>query len=75
MTNVIKFTGLTKCDLDAVDMLEEIAELNPVNAFVVCWPKDGSMPTFHSNTADMPVLLMRLQQFIHDWYGGEFRND
>lgn len=59
---------ITKCDIPADSMLKEIAASEPDFAFVVCWPKDGSMPTFHSNTSDMPVVLFNLQKFIHRFY-------
>lgn len=70
--NIVKFTGITKLDLSAPEMLRSIAEGNPKNAFVICWPEDGSMPTYHSNTADTAVVLMRLHGFIHKFYNGDF---
>ena len=72
MTNVISFPGVTTYDLNAADMLEAIAEDNPQNAFVICWPEDGSLPTYHSSTGDTPVVLYRLQEFIYQVYRGDF---
>lgn len=63
---------VTKHDLNAARMLREIAKGKPDHAFVVVWPADGSMPTYHSSTGDMPVVLMRVQQFIHKHYSGDF---
>lgn len=71
--NVIKFPGITKHDIQADDMLRSIAENKPLHAFVICWPEDGSMPTYHSSTADTPVVLMRLNEFIHQYYNGDFK--
>ncbi len=72
MNNVVRFPGITKKDLSAKDMLAAISEENPKNAFVIVWPEDGTMPTYHSSTGDTAVVLMRLQQFIHDYYAGRF---
>ena len=72
MGDIIKFTGLTKCDLSAKEMLVNIAYDNPKNAFVIVWPENGEMPTYHSTTSDTPVVLMRLQEFIHKYYNGDF---
>lgn len=72
MSNIITFTGMTKNDIDAPTMLRNIAEEKPKNAFVIVWPEDGSLPTYHSSTSDMPVVLMRLQEFIHKYYNGDF---
>lgn len=70
--NIIPFTGITKLDLNAARMLRNIADEEPEFAFVVCWPKDGSMPTYHSNTGDAPVVLYQLQKFIHKELAGDF---
>ena len=59
-------------DLKASDMLKEIAKLNPDEAFVICWPEDGGIPTYHCSTGNSPVVLMRLNEFIHKFYNGEF---
>jgi hypothetical protein len=72
MGEVIKLGIVTKLDISAADMLTEIASQKPKNAFVICWPEDGSMPTYHSSTGDMPVILMRLNEFIHKFYNREF---
>lgn len=72
MGNVIKFPGITKHDLPAQEMLKNIAEENPDNCFLIVWPNDGTDPTYHSTTGDTPVVLMRLQQFVHKFYNGDF---
>lgn len=64
--------SLTTDDIDCSDMLRAIAESSPSNAFVIVWPEDGSLPTYHCSTGDMPVVLMRLNQFIHKFYNGDF---
>ncbi len=73
--NIVPFTGITKHDLTASTMLENIAAENPKNVFLIVWPEDGSMPTYHSNTCDIAVVLMRLNQFIHQYYNGDFEGD
>jgi len=72
MTNVIKVDFITRHTLDSKEMLTEIAKDNPKNTFVICWPESGELPTYHCNTGDMPVVLLRLQQFIHKYYNGDF---
>lgn len=69
---IIKFPGITKHDIDAAEMLNEISVEKPKYAFVICWPENGEMPSYHSNTSDTPVILMRLQEFIHKYYNGDF---
>lgn len=69
--NIVKFTGITKLDLSALKCFV-LLRRKPQNAFVICWPEDGSMPTYHSNTADTAVVLMRLHGFIHKFYNGDF---
>jgi hypothetical protein len=72
MSNVIKFPGDTLEDLDAATMLRNIADSEPQNAFVILWPSDGSIPTYHSTTSDIPVVMLRIQGFIHKVYNGDF---
>lgn len=73
MAEIIELPYLvTRHDIDAADMLSSIAEDKPDNAFVIVWPADGSMPTYHSSTSDVPVVLMRLQEFMHKYFSGEF---
>jgi len=72
MSNVIKLDILTRCELDAPTMLRNIADESPDKVFVICWPTDGSHPTYHSNTSDTPVVMMRVQEFIHKIYNGDF---
>lgn len=73
MTNIIKLDLFTKNDLDAQTMLRNIADEEPNDCFVICWPKDGTMPTYHSSTGDTAVVLMRINEFIHKYYNGEFQ--
>jgi len=72
MSNVVKFSGIYYGDISAPDMLRKIAELEPKSAFVISWPEDGKMPSYQSSTDDMPIILLRLQEFIHKYYNGEF---
>jgi len=72
MGEVIKLSFNTRLDINAADMLRNIAEDGPENAFVIVWPKDGSMPTYHSSTGDLPVVLMRVNGFLHKFYNGDF---
>lgn len=72
MSNVIKFPSGINPELDSAEMLQEIAKDAPKKVFVICWTQDGSKPTYHSNTGDHAVTLMRLQHFIHKMYNGEF---
>jgi predicted xylose isomerase-like sugar epimerase len=74
LSNIIQFpiNPFTTQDISAPDMLRHIADNNPAQAFVVCWPNDGSMPTYHSSTGEVPEVLMRVQEFIHKFYNGEF---
>ena len=60
---------------DAPGILRAIADEEPKNVFVIAWPNDGSMPTYHSSTSDTPVVLMRLQEFIHKYYNGDFSTE
>lgn len=62
--------------LSVKKMFDGIIELNnPKHAFVICWPEDGKLPSYHSTTGDIPVVLLRLQEFIHKYYNGEFNGD
>lgn len=70
----IREENLTTENINCARMLEEIAKSNPKNAFVVVWPEDGSEPSYHSSTGDMPTVLMRLNGFIHAFYNGEFNS-
>ncbi len=59
-------------ELIASDILRAIADEEPDKVFLVVWPKDGSLPTYHSNTKDIETILLRLNQFIHKYYNGDF---
>lgn len=52
-------------------MLKDIIARKPKYAFVIEWPEDGSEPSFHTSTSDMPVLAMRLQNFLVEAYSGK----
>lgn len=71
MSNIIKLDFLTKHDISAEDMFKALAEEKPKNAFVICWPEDGTMPTYHSTTSDTPVVVYRINEFVHKLYSGE----
>ena len=67
--NIVEFPINTA--LEGADVLRNIIEEDdPDRVFVICWPKDGGMPTYHSNTNDIPVVLMRLREFEHKWFNG-----
>jgi hypothetical protein len=72
MADVYTLNCITTLDISASQMLINISEDKPKNAFVIAWPEDGSMPTYHSSTSDVPVILLRLQEFIHKYYNGDF---
>lgn len=72
MTNIIKLPVITKLDLQPDEMLRNIADSNPANAFVLVWPNDGSLPTYHCSTGDTPVVLLQLQMFVHKMFNGDF---
>lgn len=69
---IIEFPGKYYGEARADDVLRAIAEQNPSKVFVVVWPEDGGRPTYHSNTADVPVIVLRLQQFLHKLFRGDF---
>ena len=73
MSNVIKLPALWHSDLNAEDVLFAIAASKPKHAFVITWPEDGSMPTYHSSTSDTPVVVYRINEFLHKLYSGEFK--
>lgn len=72
MAEIVQFPGITRLDIDTANMLRNIADSEPAFAFVITWPEDGSMPEYFCNTSDTPIVLMRLQQFIHKYYNGDF---
>lgn len=72
MGDVIRLNCITKHDIDSSEILRAIAEEAPANVFVICWPQDGSMPTYHSSTGDIPTVLMRLREFEHKYFNGDF---
>ena len=70
MSNIVKFPGITKHDIDTSEMLRSIADTNPHHAFLIIWPEDGTAPTYHSSTGDIPIVLHRINQFTHMVYNG-----
>lgn len=74
MADIIELDVVTRHDIPAERMLRNIADEAPDHAFVIVWPKDGKLPTYHCSTGDMPVVLMRCQQFIHKCFDGSFEN-
>ncbi|MBL3677554.1 MAG: hypothetical protein JKP92_08660 [Alphaproteobacteria bacterium] len=62
---IIELDVITKLDLDASEILSEIAKEDPKHVFLVVWPKDGGHPTFHASTSDTPVVLYQLERFKH----------
>jgi hypothetical protein len=70
--NVIPVLFTPRQSIDSRRMLETIAQEEPETVFVICWPKDGGNPTYHSNTGDIPVIFFRLQEFIHGVYSGKY---
>lgn len=70
--SVIKFPGHYYKDTAASDTLHAIAKDDPKFVFVIAWPKDGTRATYHSNTSDVPTIVLRLQQFIHKLFNGDF---
>jgi hypothetical protein len=42
---IIELDVITKLDLDASEILSEIAKEDPKHVFLVVWPKDGGHPT------------------------------
>lgn len=73
MAEVLEMTKLiTRHDINAASMLRTIAKEKPEHVFVIAWPKDGAMPSYHSSTADTPVIMMRIQEFMHKYFSGDF---
>jgi hypothetical protein len=60
---IIELDVITKLDLNASEILREIAKEDPKHVFLVVWPKDGGHPTFHASTSDTPVVLYQLERF------------
>jgi len=70
---IIQFTGLTCLNLDAASILRNIADENPENAFVITWSNEERESKFYSSNAITSEILMRLNEFIHRYYNGEFK--
>ncbi len=72
MTNVIHLDLQTRAEISAGDMLHNIAETQPENAFVIIWPNDGGDITYHSSVADAGAVTLALNIFLHKLYAGDF---
>ncbi len=72
MAEILELELVTKHDLSVEEMFSNIAKQNPYHAFVIVWPEDGTQPTYHSTTGDMPTVLMRLREFEHKYFNNEF---
>lgn len=70
--NVVKLPGICYSSTPAVDMLRNIADGEPKHAFVIAWPADGKLPAYYSSTGDLPIVMLRIQEFIHKFYNGDF---
>lgn len=70
--NIVDFKGPYYGEIRVPDMLQAIAETKPNHAFVITWPEEGAMPAYHSSTSDIAIILLRLQEFIHKYYNGDF---
>jgi hypothetical protein len=63
---------LSRGKVTAASVLRQVAAENPKHVFVIVWPSSGKLPTYHTTTTDMPVLLYRLMTFIHKYFRGDF---
>lgn len=52
-------------------LLRELKSRNPKYCFAIEWPENGDEPIFHTSTSDMPVLTLRLQNFLSELYAGK----
>ena len=73
MGDVIKLNMYTRADLEASDILQEIAKENPEKVLVITWNDEGTGNyTFHSNIADAHATTYVAQKFIHKMMAGDF---
>lgn len=75
MAEIIRLHKYTEGDIDPREMMDAIFEGGQKNVFVIAWPADGGLPSYHSSTGDLPVVLMRLQEFAHKYFNREFELD
>lgn len=54
------------------ELLKELINRKPKYVFAIEWPEDESMPICHTSTSSMPVLALRLQNFLTDLYSGKY---
>ena len=73
--NIHYLDVLTGENLSVDRVMNGIQQDKPEHIFVIAWPENGSMPTYHSTTSDMPTVLMRLNEFIHKYYNGDFNDE
>lgn len=69
MSNVIKFNGLTKLDIPALDVLNAATE-HGLDSVVLCgYDKDGKLYLASSlgDTAETVLLLERFKKFLLDY--------
>lgn len=71
MSNVIKLSTITRVDLEAEDILQEIAKTKPEGVFVIAWHEDGEV-TYHSNIADGGDLLFQTELWKHKLLNMDF---
>lgn len=61
----------TRLDLEAADILREIANEKPEKVLVITWNDVGDY-TFHSNIADAHETTYAAQKFVHKMMAGDF---
>ena len=72
MAEIIHMYDATHLDQAVEEVLQGVLAKEPQHVFVIAWPADGSLPTYHSTTSDFPVVLMRLREFEHKYFNGDF---
>lgn len=72
MADIIHMYDATHLDQNSEEVLHGLAAKKPKHVFIIAWPEDGSMPTYHSTTSDFPTVLMRLREFEHKYFNGDF---
>ena len=70
-SNVVKLNMYTRLNLEASDILHEIANEKPDKVLVITWNDAGDY-TFHSNIADAHANTYAAQKFIHKMMAGDF---
>jgi hypothetical protein len=72
MADIIHMYETTALDQRPEEVIEGVLANKPAHLFIIAWPSDGSKPTYHSTTSDAPVILMRLAEFQHKYFNGDF---